>query len=198
MRAGLLLPFSLLLAGCTSVVFTHPSGKPVPAADADEFKGEWIGQKGILWRVDREPGAVNLVARWSEDGKEQTRPLVFTEVRDHVGIVWVEEKELGGYLPLRISGAEDALALLYPQVDEVKRLVAEGKLAGTFNKEKNYWLVASGDLDAALESPAFWEIDNCLPFVRSRNAAKPASTPPPAAPSAVPPVPPSPPAPSRP
>jgi hypothetical protein len=191
--ASLLFSFGLLLSGCTSVVFTHPSGQPVPAADADDFKGEWIGEKGKLWRVDREPGAPNLVVHWNDNDKDQSCSLVFTQVRGHVAIVWVEEKELGGYMPLRISGAEDALALLYPKVDEVKRLVAEGRLTGTFNPEKNYWLIANGDWDAALENPAFWEIDNCLPFVRSRNAAKP-----PPAPSPVPAAHPSPPAASRP
>ncbi len=162
-------------------MFTHPSGKPVPAADADDFKGEWIGEKGRVWRADREPGAPNLVVHWDDDGKDQICLLVFTRVRDHVAIVWVEDKEDGGYTPLRISGSiagtDEAVALLYPDADEVKRLVAEGKLTGTFNKEKSCWLIAGGDWDAALESPAFWEIDNCLPFFRSRNTTKTAPSP---------------------
>ncbi len=192
MRACLLFLFSLLLSGCTRVVFTATVGQPVSAADADCFKGEWIGEKSNLWRVDREPASGQLVAHWTEDGKEQSSRLDFTLLGDHVAIVWVEEKELGGYMPLRISGAEDAVALLLPNEDEVKRLVAEGKLSGTFNKEKNYWLVAKGDWAAVLESPAFWDIDKCLPFVRppvapSTAATKPAPpvAPPPPSPAAA-------------
>ncbi len=191
MRAYLLFALGLLLAGCTPVVFTTTVGQAVPAADTDDFKGEWIGEKSNVWRVEREPPAGSLVAHWIEDGKEKSARLTFTLVRDHVAILWVEEKELGGYLPLRISGADDAVALLYPSEDEVKRLVADGKLSGTFNKEKNYWLIAKGDWEALLERPSFWEIDKCLPFVRSKNSTKSAPSAQPAVPSPPPPARPS-------
>jgi hypothetical protein len=179
----LVLGVSVLFTGCTRVVFTERVGKPVPASEADELEGEWIGQKGTIWRVEHDPDSGHLIARWEEEGKPQSRSIVVTTVGEGVSIVWAEETDVGAYLPLRISpGAGqpdhiDSLTLLYPSEDVVKKLVGDGKLAGVLNKEKNAWVISKGDWEALLDRPDFWRIDVSMPFVRNPAAKKTATAP---------------------
>jgi hypothetical protein len=184
-RATWLAAACLLFAGCTRVAFRTPLGKPAAASDLNELVGQWKGEKGMVWTVEREAASGRLRASWAEDGKPRTETLVLTTLGtdNAVHIVWAEETDLSAFVPLRISAAEDALALLYPSDGAVKALVDKGKLAGTFNKEKNAWIISEGDWTGLLERPDFWTIDMCLPFVRIDRPRKAEAPPaPPAAP----------------
>jgi hypothetical protein len=169
MRALLLLALCILFSGCTRIAFTVPVGKPVPPKETADLKGEWIGEGGVVWKVEQEPGSEQLVARGKEDGKEKSYSLTFTMVGKDVPVLWAEDKDLKAYIPLRFCGADDdAVALLVPDEDEVKKLVTEGKLAGVYNQEKRTWIISKGDWDALMGSKDFWELNNCYVFTRNK------------------------------
>ncbi len=179
MRTLFILVICILFSGCTRIAFTVPVGQPVSPKDTAVLKGEWIGEKGVVWKVEQEPGSEHLVARGKEDGKEKNYGLTLTTVGKDVPILWAEDENLKAYIPLRVCGAdEDAVALLYPDEDEVKKLVSEGKLAGVYNKEKNAWIISKGDWGALLESKDFWEIGGCLVFTRNKRVNLPPAQPP--------------------
>src|SRR3990172_8940639 len=125
------------LSGCTRIAVTHPVGKAVPAAELDEaLSGEWIGGKGVIWTVSRPKDSAKLHVAYPEDGKNKEAYFLVTQIADDVSIVWVDDKELDASLPLRVSGGDDALTLLYPDEEEIKRLVGEKKITGSYDEPK--------------------------------------------------------------
>ncbi|HEY1764885.1 MAG TPA: hypothetical protein VGF85_08160 [Opitutaceae bacterium] len=166
-RLSFVVAAVFLFAGCTRVAFRNPVGKTVEAADQDQLVGAWTGEKGIVWTVDRDPKSDLLRASWEADGKAQSRLLVLTTIGENVNVVWEKEDDLAAYVPLRISGAEEALALLYPSDEAVKKLVADGKLAAVFDRDNRAWILPDGDGAALLQRTDFWRIDACMPFVRN-------------------------------
>lgn len=171
MRVLLLLALCVLFSGCTyrRIAFTAPVGQPVSPKDTADLKGDWIGKDGVVWKVEQEPGSGNLIAKGKEDGKEKDYHLIFTTVGKDIPIFWAEDKDLKAYIPLRVSVADgDAMTLLFPDEDEVKKLVSEAKLAGVYNEEKRAWIISNGDWDALLENKDFWEINICLVFTRNK------------------------------
>ena len=185
-----LLAACLLLPGCTRVGFQSPVGKPLPVSELDSLIGEWLGERGTVWTVDRDPASGHLRARCVEDGKPKTELFLVTtlddkDTSDKYSLAWIKQDDVPAYVPLRILGAEDALALLYPDDDFLKRLVAEGKANATFHETENIWIMPPGDWTALLERPDFWKLTTCLPFVRahpSKASAAPPPTPKPASP----------------
>jgi hypothetical protein len=173
MRALWLLAFCVLFSGCTRIAFTVPVGEPVSPKDTADLRGDWIGKDGVVWRVEPEPGSEHLVARGKEDGKEKNYSLTFTTVGKDVPLLWAEDNDLNAYIPLRVCGGDDdAVALLYPDEDEVKKLVGEGKLAGAHDENKRAWIIAKGDWGALLASKDFWELGNCYIFTRNKRAGQ--------------------------
>ncbi len=179
MRSLFILAACVLFPGCARIAFTSPVGKPAPASETDEFKGVWTGERGALCHFDRDPGSNNLIAKSGDEGKEESRTVIVTTVGKDVLIAWTLEKDLGAYCPFRISHGGDSagFALLLPSADEVKRLVDAGKLAGTYDKEKDAWIISKGDWQALLERSEFWNLENCAPFIRNDAAKKPVSAP---------------------
>jgi hypothetical protein len=178
-----LLGAGLLLAGCTRVAFRTPVGKAVEAKDRDELlMGEWTGEKGTVWTVDHDPKSGLLRASWREDGKAQTRLLVLTTLGQSESLIWEKEDDLNAYVPLRVAGAEEALALLRPDDKMLGKLVADGKVAAAFDKEKNAWTLPDGDWASLLERADFWDMDTSMPFVRNLRPKASATLSAPAAP----------------
>jgi hypothetical protein len=181
MRSALLLVACLVCSGCTRIAFTAPLGTPAPASGAKELRGEWTGGKGLACRVEQDPASGQMIARVTEDGKEESRTIVLTTVGKDVFIVWAQDKELGAYLPFRIAAGDEAVALLYPDEDAVKRLVAEGKLTGAYSKEKNAWVITKCDSESLLAAKEFWRLDVSMPFIRNKAPVpSTAASPPPA------------------
>jgi hypothetical protein len=176
-RLTCLLAAALLLGGCTRVAFRSPVGKPVAAADEDELKGEWLGGKGVVYTVDRDAASGRLRVSYVSGGKTETRLLVLTSLSSTLNLVWEKEDDLSAYVPLRMAGGDDAMALLYPDEAAVKKLVAEGKLTAAFNDKEKAWVVAEGDWSAVLERADFWKLDTSLPLVRPPPTKTPAAAP---------------------
>lgn len=187
MRSLVLLGLLVILSACTRVVFPEPLGKPVPADDADKFSdetgkfisGEWLGEEGSVWTVEQEPKSEYFTVKSVKKGKEETHRFLIRIVgQEFLGahIIWVEDKKLNGFIPLRIAGADDALALLYPDADAVEKMITDGKLKGVLNKDPKAWLIEKGDWEEVLTTKDFWLLNNCLPFVRR---PQPSGTPPP-------------------
>jgi hypothetical protein len=172
MRTILFLTLCVLLSSCTRIAFVAPIGKPATSAIADDIVGDWTGEKGTLWHIERIPNTSDLLAKWTQDGKDQSCRFLLTAIGEDTFIVWAEDKELSGYLPLRVSGAEDALTLLYPDEKEVEQLVGSGKLTAAHDKEKRSWTVAKGNWEPLLEQKNFWRIDTCMPFTKVKSTNK--------------------------
>jgi hypothetical protein len=184
----LLLSLMLIFSACTRVVFPEPLGKPVPADDAEKFSdetgkfisGEWLGEEGSVWTVEQEPKSEYFTVKSVKKGKEETHRflirIVGQESRE-AHIIWVEDKKLNGYIPLRIAGADDALALLYPDAEAVEKMITAGKLKGVLNKDPKAWLIEKGDWEEVLAGKDFWLLDDCQPFVRRPQFAKPPEIP---------------------
>jgi hypothetical protein len=180
MRTLLFLALCALLSACTRIAFVTPVGKPVTSAIADDLVGDWTGEKGGVWHVERIPNTSELLAKWTQDGKDQSCRFLLTTIGADIFIVWAEDKELSAYLPLRVSGAEDALTLLYPDEKEVELLVGNGKLTAVHDKEKRSWTIPQGNWEPLLERKDFWRIDTCMPFTKIKTPTKalaPTSTP---------------------
>ena len=185
MRPILLLTFCLVLSACTRVAFTVPVGQPAPPKDIAMLAGEWTGEKAVVWHVEPEAGSAYFRASGTEDGKPKDYRFVVTTVGHDVFLLGVEDKELNAFLPLRIAGADDALALLYPDTEEIERLVKEQKLTAVFNKEKKAWIFPPGEWESLLAGKQFWALNLCLPFLKKKAAVPPAEI----APTAVTPAP---------
>ncbi|MEO6996056.1 MAG: hypothetical protein ABI273_20810 [Lacunisphaera sp.] len=180
MRPLLLLALACLLSACTRVAFKETVGTPAPLKDiAETLEGNWQGGKTGICHVALIPGTERFVARWTEDGKDQSTEFVVTSLNDHAFILWAKDEELAANLPLRLVGGDDnALALLYPDVKEVEQLVKAGKLTGTFDEKKRAWLVGPGHWEALLAGKDFWSLDTCMTFIKIKPAQetpKPAS-----------------------
>jgi len=150
------------------VAFTVPVGQPASPQDTEVLAGDWTGEKAVVWHVKPETGSAYFIAKGAEDGKEKDFRFVVTTVGHDVFIVWVEDKELNAFLPMRISGAEDALALLFPDEEAIKRIVEERKLPAVFDKDKKAWLFPKGDWESLLASKDFWSLNLSLPFTKNR------------------------------
>ena len=187
----LLIGMTMLLSACTSVVFPEPLGKPVPESDELEkfLVGEWLGEKGVIWTVGKDPASEYFIAR-STKGDSPERFIVRVLGKE-THIMWVENTKAHGYIPLRMAGAEDAVALLYPDHAAVEKMITDGKLQGVKNKETDAWMIAKGDWEEVLLGKEFWLLDNCQPFVRRPQPPKPPETTavaPPASEAPLPPV----------
>jgi len=180
MRTLLFLTLCVLLSSCTRIAFVAPLGKPATALVADDIVGDWTGEKSVVWHIERIPNTSDLLAKWTQNGKEQSCRFLLTTIGEDIFIVWAEDKELAAYLPFRVSGAEDALTLLYPDEKEVEQLVASGKLTAVHDKEKSSWTVAKGKWEPLLERKDFWRIDTCMPFTKVKS---PTTSPAPTRPS---------------
>src|ERR1035437_9707322 len=172
MRTLLSLTLCVLLSSCTRVAFDTPVGKPVTSSIADDLIGDWTGEKGVVWHIERIPNTSDLLAKWAQDGKDQSCRFLLTTIGEDTFIVWAEDKELTAYLPFRVSGAEDALTLLYPDEKQVELLVGSGKLTATHDKEKRSWTVAKGNWGPLLEQKDFWRIDAWMPFTKVKSTTK--------------------------
>ena len=166
MRILLAVLFCLLCSACTRVAFDQPIGAPVSETDLSFFIGDWRGSKNVTTHVamDKTPGF--LIATWEEDGKARSARFKVGSLKNDVSIIWVEDVELKAYIPLRIAGAEDGLALLYADDDAVKRLVEEGKLAGKYDSGSKTWRIAAGDWEDLLVGKDLWQLNQCMPFVK--------------------------------
>jgi hypothetical protein len=172
MRTLFFLTLCVLLSSCTRVAFVTPVGKPATSAIADYIVGDWTGEKGTLWHIERIPNTSDLLAKWTQDGKDQNCRFLLTTIGEDIFIVWAEDKELSAYLPFRVSGAEDALTLLYPDEKEVEQLVGSGKLTAAHDKEKRSWNISQGNWEPLLERKDFWRIDTCMPFTKIKPTIK--------------------------
>lgn len=172
MRTLLFLTLCVLLSSCTRIAFVTPVGRPATSSIADDLVGDWTGEKGGIWHIERIPNTSDLLAKWTQDDKDQSCRFLLTTIGEDTFIVWAEDKELSAYLPFRVSGAEDALTLLYPDEKEVERLVGSGKLTATHDKEKRNWTVAKGNWEPLLEQKDFWRIDTCMPFTKVKSTTK--------------------------
>jgi len=173
MRTLLSLTLCVLLASCTRVAFVTPVGKPATSSIADDLVGDWTGEKGVVWHIEHVPNTSDFLAKWTQDGKDQSCRFLLTTIGEDIFIVWAEDKELSAYLPLRVSGAEDALTLLYPDEKEVELLVGSGKLTAVHDKEKRSWTISQGNWESLLERKDFWRIDTCMPFTKVKSPTKP-------------------------
>jgi hypothetical protein len=179
MKTHLFLTLCVLLSSCTRIAFVAPVGKPATSSIADDLVGDWKGEKATVWHIEQIPSSSDLLAKWTQDGKNQSRSFLVTTIGEDIFIVWAEDKELGAYLPFRVSGAEEALALLYPDEKEVEKLVANGKVTAVYDKEKKAWIISKGDWEPLLVQKDFWRIDVCMPFtkVKMANQQSPEPTP---------------------
>ena len=172
MRKLLSLSLCILLSSCTRVAFVTPIGKPAASSIADDLVGDWTGEKAGIWHIERIPNTSDLLAKWAQDGKDQSCRFLLTTIGEDTFIVWAEDKELAAYLPFRVSGAEDALTLLYPDENEVELLVGSGKLTAVHDKEKRSWTISQGNWESLLERKDFWRIDTCMPFTKVKSTTK--------------------------
>jgi len=172
MRKLLSLSLCILLSSCTRVAFVTPIGKPAASSIADDLVGDWTGEKAGIWHIERIPNTSDLLAKWAQDGKDQSCRFLLTTIGEDTFIVWAEDKELSAYLPFRVSGAEDALTLLYPDEKEVEQLVGSGKLTATHDKEKRSWTISQGNWESLLERKDFWRIDTSMPFTKIKPTIK--------------------------
>jgi hypothetical protein len=176
----LLLGLLVLLSACTRVVFPEPLGKPVPSAEVAFLVGEWLGEEESVWVVSQEPGSEYFTVKSTKKGKKEShRFLIRTIGQEDRYLLWVEDPPLKGYTPLRVAGADEALALLYPDTDAVEKMIAAGKLQGVLNKDPKAWLITKGDWEEVLAGKDFWLLDNCQPFVRRPQPPAPSPTAPP-------------------
>ncbi len=182
MRSFLILALACLLSACTRVAFKETVGTPAPLKDiAETLEGDWQGGKKGICHVTLVPGTERFVAHWTEEGKEKSAEFVVTSLDERVFILWAKDDELGAHLPLRlVSGEDNALVLLYPDVKEIEQLVHAEKLPGTFDEKKRAWLIGPGHWEALLAGKNFWSLDTCMTFIKVKppqDMPKPASSP---------------------
>jgi hypothetical protein len=142
----------------------------IPPQEKD-IAGDWTGEKGLVWHIRKIRGSNDYAANYTADGKAQNWKFTITTIGNDTVILWAEDKELSAYLPFRVaSGGEDAVVLLYPDEEEFKRFLREGKITAQHDKDKNAWVVSKGDWTSLLESKNFWRIDLCVPFIKITKA----------------------------
>jgi predicted RNA-binding protein with PUA domain len=87
-------------------------------------------------------------------------------------IVWVKDEELNAFLPLRATGGDDSITLLIPDEDEVKELVAAGKIQGSFDEKENAWLLSAEGVEELLIGKQFWNLGRSIPFLKKQKSGE--------------------------
>lgn len=162
---------AITIIGCTRVAVDEPIGKLMAQSDLEDLAGEWIGDKEVIYTVSLNDGPGSFTAAWLQDGEVKTASCQITMPGDtDIGIVWFKDEELNAFLPLRATGGDDSITLLTPDEDEIKELVASGKIHGSFDEEKNAWLLNTEGLEELLTKKQFWSLGRSIPFLRKQKA----------------------------
>jgi hypothetical protein len=152
-------------------------------ASAELAALEWLARVDSgRWEASRERMVPDLLAAvtleqweatWLQDGEVKTASCLITMpgVTD-TGIVWVKDEELNAFLPLRATGGDDSITLLTPDEDEVKELVAAGKIQGSFDEEENAWLLSPEGIEELLVGKQFWNLGRSIPFLKKQKSGE--------------------------
>jgi hypothetical protein len=164
---------AIACVGCTRVAVDEPIGKPMAQSDLEELAGEWIGDKEVIYTMTLNDSPGSFTATWLQDGEVKTATCLITMPGDtDTGIVWVKDEELNAFLPLRATGGDDSITLLTPDEDEVKELVAAGKIQGSFDEEENAWLLSPEGIEELLVGKQFWNLGRSIPFLKKQKSGE--------------------------
>ena len=173
MRHLLVVLSSFLFWGCTTILVDEPIGQVLEDEEvAESFIGKWYSGDGTAYTVTRETDSPSFKAVYLEDGSPREYRFVASSTTNEVHLLWIKAEEDKGYIPLRLSGGQDSLALLFPDSEEVEALIEEGLINGERNDEDDSWLLAPEGLEAALESKRFWQLGESLPLLKDTEALR--------------------------
>ncbi|MGB0371417.1 MAG: hypothetical protein ACPGN3_08700 [Opitutales bacterium] len=169
MKTALLLNL-LALAGCSRVVISEPIGEEIPDADAALFAGMWQGIEGEPFEVQYDAESNEFTVSRTDAREFNGTKFSIRSLAEDVLVLWVEDKELTAYVPLRISIslAEDPkfITLLVPDSDEVEKRVSSGKIKGSYDEALRAWVISPEAISETLLSKDFWSLEIVPAFVK--------------------------------
>ena len=165
--------FALVVAGCTRIAVDEPMGRPIAPNELEEFAGEWIGDKEVVFTVSTNENPGGFTATWMEDGESKSASCVFTMIgKDDVSLIWVKEDELDAYLVFRVAAGHDSLTLLHPDEEEIEELVASGELKGLQDEDERAWILSVEGLEDHLVGKELWNLAQAIPFLRKQRTSQ--------------------------
>ena len=157
------------LVGCTVVGVRGPVGESLTEEEASKFVGDWGGEDGGRLKItlEADSSALLLTTFTDEGKKDEEMKLLATGLDDDSVIIWGAMDEAGFVTPLKAVGSDGAIVLFPPDLEEVKRLAAEGTLKPVPTDARGSYLVEPDGIEAQLKTKTFWSLDDALPLIKA-------------------------------
>jgi hypothetical protein len=168
----LLLLVGLGLTGCSAVAVRGPLGTALPPDATNKLIGEWLGPDHMVLTVARDADGPTLTASYVEDGKPHAIRFLVTQLNDDCTILWGEVEVAGFHSPVRlVTSDDDAVVLIVPDQEEIKRRLAAGTLTAAPEKHEELLCLEPAGLLEFLTTKSAWDLTTMVPLVRKPGTA---------------------------